>query len=214
MKKTIVCFGDSNTHGYNSVTGGRFDETERFPCLLEQYLGEDYLVREEGISGRTTVFEDPLFEGISGLSSIFFSMMAHEPVSLLVIMLGTNDTKDRFSVSASNIAKGLERLTKKAMSITDAWAGETPNILLIAPPPIEDDYSSTECGAMMGIHCAGKSRELAFYYQKTAELIGCHFLDAGAIPGMHMHPADYMHFTVESHDLLAKELAKIIPTLL
>lgn len=57
LKKTTVCFGDSNTHGYDSSTGGRFDDKHRYPCLLEQYLGEGYLVREEGMSGRTTVFE-------------------------------------------------------------------------------------------------------------------------------------------------------------
>ncbi len=61
MKKTILCFGDSNTHGYCSETGGRFDDTKRYPCLLEKYLGDGYIVREEGLSGRTTVFEDPLF---------------------------------------------------------------------------------------------------------------------------------------------------------
>ena len=58
MKRTIVAFGDSNTHGYCSETGGRFSEEERWPCLLEKYLGEEYRVMEEGLSGRTTVFED------------------------------------------------------------------------------------------------------------------------------------------------------------
>ena len=67
-KKTIVCFGDSNTHGYCSETMGRFSDTERYPCLLDTYLGEGYLVREEGLSGRTTVYEDPLFEGPLSLS--------------------------------------------------------------------------------------------------------------------------------------------------
>ena len=100
MKKTIVCFGDSNTHGYCSETGGRFDDTQRYPCLLEKYLGEGYIVREEGLSGRTTVFEDPLFEGLSGLSAIFSCLMSHEPVDLLIIMLGTNDTKERFGCNA------------------------------------------------------------------------------------------------------------------
>lgn len=79
MKKTIVAFGDSNTHGYCSETGGRFSEEERWPCLLEKYLGEEYRVMEEGLSGRTTVFEDPLFEGLSGLSYIFPCLMTHEP---------------------------------------------------------------------------------------------------------------------------------------
>ena len=86
MKKTIICFGDSNTHGYCSETGGRFDDTKRYPCLLEKYLGEGYIVREEGLSGRTTVFEDPLFEGLCGLSAIFG---ADDVVSGLRVPAGT-----------------------------------------------------------------------------------------------------------------------------
>lgn len=212
MKKTIICFGDSNTHGYCSETGGRFDDTQRYPCLLEKYLGPDYIVREEGLSGRTTVFDDPLFEGLNGLSAIFGCLMSHEPVDLLIIMLGTNDTKERFGCNAENIAKGLERLAKKAQSVTDAWR-DKPNILLVAPAPIEEGYSSTFVVNEMGHGCAEKSRELAFYYERTANLTHCHFLDAGKISGIRMHPNDYMHLTEESHDLLAKALAEVVPTL-
>lgn len=86
MKKHIVCFGDSNTHGYCAMNDGRFDENERWTCLLQKNLGEDYLVLEEGLSGRTTCFNDPLFEGLSGLDYIYPCLMSHEPVDLLVIM--------------------------------------------------------------------------------------------------------------------------------
>ena len=71
MKKHIVCFGDSNTHGYCAMNDGRFDENERWTCFLQKNLGEDYLVLEEGLSGRTTCFNDPLFEGLSGLDYIY-----------------------------------------------------------------------------------------------------------------------------------------------
>ena len=118
MKKHIVCFGDSNTHGYcadpsDTVTGGaRFDETERWTCLLQQKLGEEYLVLEEGLSGRTTVFPDALHESMDGLGVIYSTLMSHEPVDLLVIMLGTNDTKERLGVNAACIAIGMERCAR------------------------------------------------------------------------------------------------------
>ena len=70
MKKHIVCLGDSNTHGScadpkDSADGTRrFNEEERWPCRLQKLLGEDYLVLEEGMSGRTMVSADPLTEGI------------------------------------------------------------------------------------------------------------------------------------------------------
>lgn len=213
MRKTIVCFGDSNTHGYDSSTGGRFDHEHRYPCLLGNILGEEYLVREEGLSGRTTVFDDPLFEGLCGLSAIAPVLLTHEPVALLTIMLGTNDVKERFSVNAENIAKGMERLVRKAMSVTDAWLNQKPNILIIAPPAIETGYESTSVSNEMGRGCVEKSRELAYYYERTASLTGCHFFDAGKISGIRMHPNDYMHLDAASHNMLALELAKKIPSL-
>lgn len=213
MKRTIVCFGDSNTHGYCPETGGRYDDSERYPCLLEKYLGENYLVKEEGLSGRTAVFDDPLFEGLNGLAHIYPCMMSHEPLDLLIIMLGTNDTKERFAANAENIAKGMERLVNKAKSAKEAWRNGIPNILIVAPVPIEDGYADTFVANEMGRGCAEKSRSLGYYYEKTAELTGCHFLDAGKVPGVQMHPNDHMHFTKESHDCLAKALADLIPTL-
>lgn len=211
MKKTILCFGDSNTHGYCAETGGRFSETDRYPGVLQEILGDEYLVREEGLSGRTTVFDDPLFEGLNGLSSIFVTMMTHEPVDLLIIMLGTNDTKERFSCNAENIAKGMERLVRKAQSVSEAWRSGWPRILIVAPPPIEEGYLDTMVKNEMGEGCVEKSRELAFYFERTAQLLGCHFLDAGSIPGMEMNKVDFMHLTKEGHALLAKTIAERVP---
>lgn len=208
-KKTIVCFGDSNTHSYNSATGGRFTEDERWTCLLAEYLGENYAVKEEGLGGRTTVFSDPLMEGADGLTYLFPCMMSHEPIDLLIIMLGTNDSKIRFSATPENIAAGLDRLTRKALSI-DAWRS-TPNILLIAPPPIAPGYETTHVAGEMGPGCVEKTRALAPLYQQVAEQTGCHFLDAGAIEGMEMYPYDYMHLSKDSHKLLATVLAERIP---
>ena len=87
MKKHIVCYGDSNTHGYRAADDGRFDESERWTHVLGRLLGDDYLILEEGLSGRTTCFEDPIHEGLSGLACIYPCLMSHEPVDLLIIML-------------------------------------------------------------------------------------------------------------------------------
>ena len=114
MKKHVVCFGDSNTHGYCAKTGGRFDENQRWTCLLQKKLGDQWLILEEGLSGRTTTFDDPIHEALSGLDYIYPCLMSHEPVDLLIIMLGTNDTKERFGASAECIALGLKRLISKA----------------------------------------------------------------------------------------------------
>lgn len=211
--KTIICFGDSNTHGYNSSTGNRFSESEGWPCLLGSLLGENYRVIEEGLCGRTTVFDDPLFEGLSGLSYLSPCLMTHEPVDLLIIMLGTNDVKERFGATPDNIAKGLDRLVRKALDTTSAWRN-TPNILVLSPPPIHPLYTETSVAGEMGRGCAEKSAALSALYRKTAETLHCHFLDAGSIPGVSMYPYDHMHLSADAHRLLAEELSRLIPELM
>ena len=213
MKKHIVCFGDSNTYGYRAFDNGRYSENERWTCLLNQKLGSDYLVLEEGLPGRTTCFEDPIHEGLSGLSYLYPCLMSHNPVDLLIIMLGTNDTKERFSSSAACIALGLKRLIAKAIATTDCWAHQKPNILVIVPKSIEKQYENTPVCATMGKGCAEKSEQLCSEYQKIAQLMGCHFFDANTVVKQY-NPIDYMHLTSEGHKDLACALAQFVPELL
>ena len=213
MQKNILCFGDSNTHGYNSKTGGRFDVNERWTKVLQKNLGDDYYIIEEGLSGRTTSFEDPVFEGLCGLNVIYPCMMSHEPLDLVIIMLGTNDTKDRFNANSFIIGKGLERLAQKTIDTHAAWRG-APNVLLIAPPPIHPDYAKTAVAGEMGDKCVERSRGLAKEFKDVADRLHCHFLDAGSIPGIEMYPYDWMHLSLESHKLLADELTKVMKEIL
>lgn len=211
MKKHIVCFGDSNTHGYcadpsDCADGGdRFNEDERWPCLLQKALGDDVLVIEEGLSGRTTVFSDPLHGYLAGIDYIRPCLMSHETVDLLIIMLGTNDTKDRFCVTAEEIAIGLQRLVKEAIA-TECWGGKTPTILVVAPPPIGEKLRDP----CMGEHCAERSRGLARTFAAAAETLGVHFMDAA---GCAFNTVDFMHLSREGHRQLADRLAAIVPSL-
>ena len=212
MKKHIVCFGDSNTHGYKAADNGRYDENERWTCLLQEKLGDGYLVLEEGLSGRTTCFDDAVHEGLSGLDYIYPCLMSHEPVDLLIIMLGTNDTKERFGVSPACIGLGLKRLIGKAQATADAWKGGIPHILVIAPKSIDKEYEDTEVALTMGRGCAEKAAGLAKEYKQIADLTGCAFFDANTAVTENNH-FDYMHLTEEGHLQLAKALAKLVPEL-
>ena len=217
MRKHIVCFGDSNTHGYcadptDCADGGdRFNEDERWTCLLQKALGDEVLVIEEGLSGRTTVFDDPLHECMSGLDAIYSCLMSHEPVDLLIIMLGTNDTKARLGVNAACISIGMERLVMKAKSVM-AWRNGKPNILIIAPPHIGDGLYLRPEGEPMGPGCPQKSRELAHYYSAMAENQLCAFLDAEGLA--EFNNIDCMHLSRKGHRQLAEKLAELVPTLL
>ena len=218
MKRHIVCLGDSNTHGYcadpaNCADGAlaRFNEEERWTCLLQKELGPDILVIEEGLSGRTTAFRDFLFEGMSALDYITPCLKSHEPVSLLILMLGTNDTKERFGANAACIDLGMQRLIRKAQA-ADCWGPNgVPNILVVAPAPIAPEMEHTWVGSSMGRGCAEKSAALAGLYEASAKLLGAHFLDAAGCPN---NTVDFMHLTREGHAMLAQRLAELVPGLL
>ncbi len=223
MKKHIICLGDSNTHGYCADPAdcadpalARFNEDERWTKLLQKELGEDYLVVEEGLSGRTTVFQDPLYEGLDALGYLWPCLKSHEPVSLLIIMLGTNDTKERFGMNAFAIGLGMRRLVQKAQT-TECWGpGGKPNILIVAPPVIGEGVLTSpvadEMGTM-GPGCVEKSRKLPAEYRRVAQEAGCHFLDANEV-GAQFNTIDFMHLTRKGHAALASALARLVPTLL
>ena len=213
MKKHIVCFGDSNTHGYcadpkdTETCADRFSENERWTCLLQKALGEGYYVIEEGLSGRTTVFDDPLHEKMSGLDSIYSCLMSHEPVDLLIIMLGTNDCKERFNANAAAIGVGLERLILKAKSVP-AWHNGKPNILVICPPWMREGFHDE----VMGLICVEKSPHLAEHFERVARLNRCAFLDAEGIA--EFNTVDFTHLSRKGHAQLAAKLAEIVPGLI
>ncbi len=208
MRKHILCLGDSNTHGYcadpsDCADGGiRFNENERWTCLLQKKLGSNYLVTEEGLSGRTTVFQDPLHESMDALSVAYPLLKSHEFIDLLVIMLGTNDTKERFNANAAAIAVGMERLINKAKSV-DCWQTEKKNILIVCPPQIKEGFNDP----VMGEGCIEKSRQLAPYLKDVALRNGCYFVDA---EGCEFNKIDFMHLSRKGHSQLAKLLVPII----
>ena len=214
MKKHILCFGDSNTHGRcpepseSADRGERYNENERWTCLLQKALGEDYLVLENGVNGRTTAFSDPFRPYISGLSVIEAELMAHRPLDLLVVMLGTNDVKERYGMSAQCIGFGLEKLCFTA-SVTDAWSERGPNILVIAPPHLDEEIITDPT---MGAGCAEKSRLLAGVYEEICKKHGWHFMDAEGL--VSFSKADYCHMSARDHRIFAEKLTGLVPTLI
>ena len=217
MKKHIICFGDSNTHGYcadprDCADGGdRFNEEERWPCLLQKALGDDYLVIEEGLNGRTTCFDDPLREGASGLQMLAPVLQSHKPVDLLILMLGTNDCKKRFSNNAYTISLGMERLIDQAKALP-VWSPGAAGILVIAPPAIREEMLKSPAVEDMGPEAVEISRRLAKKYAFACLNHGCRFLDANGI--VEMNPVDGMHFTGRGHSQLAERLSQLIPTII
>ncbi len=199
-KKHILCFGDSNTWGYASPEGERFADSVRWPRQLARLLGEDWLLAESGLNGRTTVFDDPLGEGMSGLAHLLPIMSAHAPLSLMVVMLGTNDCKQRFAATPQNIALGLARLIRKAQQ-AECWADES-RVLVVAPMVMDQRLYHTEARDGMGEGAVEKSQQLPRLFRQVAEDLGCGFLDSNGL--VTANPRDWMHLDAASQAPLAR----------
>lgn len=203
--KSVVCFGDSNTWAYIPGSNGkRYPFEKRWTTILGEELGCGYNIISEGLNGRTTVFDDPLTGNKSGLKHLDIILASHYPVDLLIIMLGTNDLKDRFNVQASGISKGLSRLVEFAGKSTAGIAGKSPEILIICPPPILDAPVYRE-EFLDGIE---KSNKLKEEYKKLSESFNIpvsfaeDFLSSSQVDGI--------HWTEEGHKNFGIRIAEII----
>jgi lysophospholipase L1-like esterase len=198
----IVAFGDSNTWGYDPATGDRFPRAQRWPSVLQRELGAEYEVIAEGLNGRTTVHDDPIEPYRCGADALPPCLMSHAPVDLVILALGCNDLKKRFSVSAFDIAEGAARLIFLARAYGQGPDGRPPKILVIAPPPIAklSDYAEMFEGG------TAKSRLLGQRYREVAEREGVAFLDAGQV--IRCSDLDGIHYAADQHELLGRAAAK------
>lgn len=204
MKKHILCFGDSNTYG-SRPSGGRYDESVRWPMRLQTLLGADYAVIEEGFGGRTTVFDDPVEGGYkSGVAYLPPCLMSHNPLDLVILMLGANDAKMRFNMTARTIAEGNMRLIRLIRLYGMDDRGAPPRVLLVAPPPIGENIMQTSYAQVFGENAAAVTRGLAAEYARYARLMRCDFLDAGQYAAASRE--DALHMTAQGHAALAEAL--------
>jgi lysophospholipase L1-like esterase len=211
--KTIVCFGDSNSYGTPGMPHpdfwGRFGPDERWPGVMRLALGSGYTVIEEALPGRTTVHDDPI-EGAdrNGLKALPIVLGSHRPIDLVVIMLGTNDLKTRFSVTPEDIANSVGILVKFVQASQAGPDSKAPKVLVIAPAVI------LETGFMTGLFAGGavKSEALGRTYAAMAARYNVPVLDAATL--ITVDPVDGIHLTVDQHAILGKAVAERVTALL
>ena len=200
----ILCYGDSNTHGTAPLErpGGdaRHPKGQRWPDVLAAALGPDHEVISEGLPGRTTVHDDVVEGGCRNGAAVFPAVLnSHRPIDLLVLMLGTNDLKTRFSVSAWEIARSVERLVLMARA-----EGVVRDIVVMAPVPVR------ECGALLEVFRGAEARQVGLtgFLQEAAARQGCGFFDAGSVA--EVSPQDGVHFGPEVHVAIGTALAPVV----
>lgn len=161
MGKTVVfCYGDSNTYGYDPKgSGERYPKQFRWTTILQNLLGENYTVINEGKNGRTTAFDRP-GEERNGLNEFLPRLRAHEAPDIVLIMLGTNDCCKPMGLSPQSITDGLEKLVVAAEENVRTAKGEVPKIVLIAPAAIGEHYEGTIFAYQLDENAVRKSRAL------------------------------------------------------
>ena len=213
--KTIVCFGDSNTWGFDPVTVSRYGDRVRWTGVLQDRLGAEYKVIEEGQNGRTISQEDQSEGGWKrGLDYVCPMLESHMPVDLLIVMLGTNDMKRRFCLSADDIAGTLQTLLERALTF-DSYRRMVPGrmkILVVSPAPVGERMAESHFCGMFGTESVEKSRELAPRFAAVAEKMGCGFFDAAAVA--FAGETDQLHLEQDGHAALGKALAEKVRELL
>jgi lysophospholipase L1-like esterase len=205
--KNILCFGDSNTWGYVPGTGNRYPKQIRWTGLLQNLLGDSFFIIEEGLNGRTTVLDDPTRIAKNGMTYLRPCLDSQAPIDLVVMMLGTNDCKHRFGLSAFDISEGVAMLVSIIMQSGSGINGKVPQILLISPPLIAAAPSKADLFS----GAEEKSRQLAFHVQQVATNTASHFLDAAK--HCSVSPIDGIHLDEAGHLALAQAIAGKINSL-
>ena len=203
-RKAVVCYGDSNTWGRDPRSRSRLPEESRWPTTLQRELGDGFNVIPEGLNGRTTVWDDPIEEGRSGKAHLLPCLLSHHPLDVVVLMLGTNDLKKRFSVSPFDIGRSVGLLLDKILASGTGPDGGAPDVLLVCPPPLAklDEFAEMFEGG------AEKSRRLAPFYRQHAEERRCRFLDAGEV--IQSSDGDGLHLDPQEHQKLGLAVARVV----
>jgi len=210
---SILVYSDSLTWGIVPNTRLRLPFEERWPGVLENALtSRGYRVRmiEDCLNGRRTVWDDPFKPGRNGLQGLAQRIEIHSPLSLVILMLGTNDFQ--FSHPFNNAwsaAQGVASLIDEIRGAPIEPGMPAPPILVVCPPairtpqgPIAAKFQGAET------RCAG----LAEAYREVSSNLGCYFFDAGSVtPSSRV---DGIHLDSDQHLILGRALVDVVAPIL
>lgn len=208
--RTVLCYGDSNTFGQRSddVNKGRWPADVRWTGHLQQLLGNDYYVIEEGLSSRTTNIDYAKKSGRNGKSYLTPCLQSHNPIDSVVLMLGTNDFKDEFQRTAQEVADAVAELIADIRQF--AHASDLPTKIIIVSP-IHIDAAAPNFASLYGTKYSAqsvqKSLDLAACLEQVAQNNQCMSFDAATVAKA---GEDGLHLSKDSHEPLAYALQQLL----
>ena len=195
----ILCFGDSNTWGYNPRTGLRFPERDRWPAVLRIDLGDGFEIVENGLNGRR------FLDGTGELESL---MHEHRHFDVILIYLGINDICFDRDTAPGEIAAAAEALLKSVAGHFAELDGASPDVILIGPPPV-NEVQVRDCFYEQE---AEKAVRLCEELRALAGRSGAGFIDAGRI--IETSPLDGIHLEEAAHRKLGLFVADYLRSFL
>lgn len=212
IMRHLLVYSDSLTWGIIPATRNRLDFEERWPGVLEgesQASGCAARVIEDCLNGRRTAWDDPFKPGRNGLAGLAQKIESHSPLSLVIVMLGTNDFQSVHAVSAQDSAQGLAAVIAAVRAAPIEPGMPVPPLLIVAPPPILEPKGPIAAKFAGAAH---KSAGAAQAYGRVSQEAGCHFFDAGCVTGASV--VDGIHLDADQHRILGKALAQVVRPLL
>ena len=200
--KRVMVFGDSLSWGYQPGTKHlRYDSQTRWPGRLQMLLGNDYEVIEENLNSRAIDNGDPRpgKEGRRALDYIEAAVDSHDPLDVIVVLLGTNELKHEMGMSADQVGKSMEKLLKTIKARHSQFRSTKPDILLLSPPIINEKTDYCRANKKY-LGATQKSEELTYIYQRLATSLGIGFVTLSEIrPGV-----DGIHIDANGHVRVAE----------
>lgn len=202
MKK-ILCYGDSNTFGFNPQNCTRYDKNTRWSGILSKLLENKFEIIEEGMNNRTGFFKNP--EGLkqSGSEYLPIYLQNHKDIDICILALGTNDAQFFYNLDCQNTKKGLENL----ISIIKDTNSNT-QIIIIPPVKITENILHSGFSLMFNKNSIDTIKQVFPIFEQTAKDNNCFYFDFNkiALPS----PYDGIHYSEDSHKIIAEALAKFI----
>jgi lysophospholipase L1-like esterase len=208
----LLVYADSLSWGIVPGTRQRLPFDRRWPGVMENELtssGRTVRVIEDCLNGRRTVWDDPFKSGRNGLVGLAQRIEMHSPLSLVVLLLGTNDFQSMHPHNAWHSAQGIAALVAAIRTAPIEPGMPVPPVLVVAPPPIREPKGPM---APKFEGSAGRSVGLAGAYEAVCREAGCHFFDSGTVVGSSR--VDGVHLDAEDHLTLGRALARVVAPLL
>ena len=197
---SILAYGDSNTWGLIPGTKKRYPWGIRWTSLVQEKLTGSRII-EDGLCGRTTVFEDQLRPFRKGADILPLALEGNYPLDGAIIMLGTNDCKKIFNASEHVIGLGLEKCLDELEKFL-----LPEKILVVSPISLGEDVWRPEKDPEFDAVSVETSRSLKVEYEKIARRRGNSFLAASDF--VTASGIDDEHMDEDGHRALAGAIAK------